>query len=158
MTYTTAYLAGPILGCDRGEANDWRYDVAAKLKEHRIVGISPLRCEPLIGDRYNMNYTDPKFGTARAIGSKNYFDVQNCDMTLAYFPKPREGGYPSVGTICEVAWAYSLRKPAIVVTDDPFMAEHPVLNSCAGWLLLTLDDAVDVLIGVLGGYCGGKSV
>ena len=45
------YLAGPIMYCDRAEANDWRYEVANNLMEGGLVGISPLRCEPLIGER-----------------------------------------------------------------------------------------------------------
>lgn len=158
MTYRTVYLAGPILGCTDAEANDWRIDVAAKLKEHRIIGISPLRCEPLVGERYGLQYNDERFGTPRAIASKNLFDVMNCDMTLAYLPRPTEPGrYPSIGTIGEVHWAFAFRKPAIVVTDDPLLAEHPVLNACCAWKLPTLDDAVDVLVGVLGGYCGGPN-
>jgi nucleoside 2-deoxyribosyltransferase len=154
----TVYLAGPILGCTKTEANDWRINVADRLKEHGITGISPLRCEPLIGERYGVQYSDPKFGTARAIGSKNIFDVRNCDLTLAYLPKLPDGRHQSYGTIAELAWAFALGRPAILVTDDQEIAEHPVLNSCAGWLLSSLDDAVDVAIGILDGYCGGKNV
>ncbi len=65
----TVYLAGPIAGCDKGEANDWRWHVAGKLRASGIVGISPLRCEPLVGERYMVGYEDPRFGTARAIAS-----------------------------------------------------------------------------------------
>ena len=154
----TVYLAGPILGCTKTEANDWRIDVAAKLQEHDIIGISPLRCEPLTGQRSGVWNNDPKFGTARAIGSKNVFDVRNCDLTLAYLPKMPEGRHQSYGTICEAAWAHVLNRPVMLVTNDPGIVEHPVLNSCAGWLLETLDDAVDVSIGILGGYVGGKNV
>lgn len=153
------YLAGPIMDCDYGEANDWRYEVDKQLKPHGIIGVSPLRCEPLIGDRYTAQYTDPKFGTARAIGSKNIFDVRNCDITLAYLPLPPEGRHQSYGTIAELCWAFALNRPAVLVTNDPGIEEHPVLNSCAGWLLPNLDDGVEVLIGILGGYIpGGKNV
>lgn len=154
----TVYLAGPILDCTKDQANDWRQYVADKLSPHGIIGISPLRCEPLIGERYSMQYQDPKFGTARAIGSKNVFDVKNCDMTLAYFPTPPADRHQSYGTICELSWAYLLGRPAVLVTDDLGISEHPVINACAGWLLPNLDDAVEVLIGVLAGYVGGKNV
>lgn len=154
----TVYLAGPILACTHGEANDWRIAAADKLDHQGIIGISPLRCEPLIGERYGVNYADPKFGTARAIGSKNLFDVLNCDLTLAWLPKMPEGRHQSYGTIAELAWAKALGKPAILATDDPEIADHPVLNSCAGWLLDNLDDALDVAVGILGGYAGGKNV
>ena len=153
----TIYLAGPIAGCDHGEANNWRWVVNRLLAPHNILGISPLRCEPLIGERYGLNYVDPKFGTARAIGSKNLMDVQMTDMTLAYLPRAIVELRPSLGTIIEIGWANAFRKPTIVVTDDPYHREHPVINACAGWLLPTLDDAIEVVIGVLGDYAKGAA-
>lgn len=155
---STVYLAGPILGCTKTEANDWRFAIAAALAEGGLVGVSPLRCEPLIGERYGLNYEDPRFGTARAISSKNVFDVRKCDLTLAYLPTPEPGRHQSYGTICEVAWAHAFNKPAIVVTDDPNVADHPVINSCAGWVLDDLEAGVEVAIGILGAYSGGKNV
>jgi nucleoside 2-deoxyribosyltransferase len=117
-----------------------------KLREHSIIGISPLRCEPLTGERYELGYADPRFGTARAIASKNFFDVQRCDMTLAYMPKTMPF---SKGTLCELAWAFALRKPTILVTKDKKLTKHPVVQACASWILSSLDEAVDVIIGVL---------
>lgn len=166
------YLAGPILGCTQGEANDWRIAVAAKLREHNIIGISPLRCEPLIGKIYSADYPDPRFGTPRAIAAKNKFDVRNCDITLAVLPAPVPGKPPSLGTLHEIAWADEAGKMVIQVTDDPFVNNHPVVDSGRGWKLTTfpgngtpyaniqaaLDAAVEVCIGVLGGYTGGKNV
>lgn len=159
------YLAGPILGCTEGEAKSWREYVDDRLQlnyqdgtSQRIVGISPLRCEPIHGERYGVGYEDPKFGTARAIAAKNLADVRMCDMTLAYFPKMPEGRHPSLGTIVEIAWAHAEGKPVIVVSDDPIILTHPVVNSCAGWMLPTLDDAIEVVNGILGGYVGGKNI
>ena len=155
----TVYLAGPIMGCTRTEANDWRIEFARQLADNDIRGVSPLRCEPLIGERYSMEYADPKFGTARAIAAKNMFDVLNCDMTLAYIPKPVGGMYHSFGTVCELAWAKMAAKPTILVTDDPYIMQHPVLGANAGWLLENMEDALEVIVGVLGGYTiGGKNV
>lgn len=160
------YLAGPVLDQTNAQANNWRLRVASILEEHGIIGISPLRCEPLHGLTYQTGYPDEKFGTARAIMHKNLYDVQACDMTLAYIPKPRPrdlavpGDYPhhSWGTMAELSWAKALGKPAILVTDDINIRNHPVLNAQAGWVLDTLDEATEVLIGILGGYTGGKSV
>lgn len=154
----TVYLAGPIVGCTKGEANDWRIYVADKLANHSIIGVSPLRCEPLIGERYTLGNMDPRFGTAKAIGSKNNYDVHKCDMTLAYIPTPTEGRRHSWGTMCELSWAYILGKPGILVSDDADVRNHPVLNATAGWVLEDLDDAIDVIVGILGGYNGGKNV
>lgn len=167
------YLAGPILDCDFGEANDWRHYVAQKLEPHNIVGISPLRCEPIHGERYTTEYPDPKFGTPRAIFAKNKFDVRCCDITLALLPKPPEGRYPSVGTLQEIGWADEAGKMIIQVTDDPRITAHPVMDGTRGWRMVVgddrhglpftdiqhaLDGAVETIIGVLGGYAGGKNV
>jgi len=148
----TVYLAGPIAGCDNAEANDWRAYVGARIAQSGITGISPLRCEPLVGARYMLNYADPKFGTARAIGSKNIYDVRACDMTLCYLPKAINDRRPSYGTVCELAWAHIIGRPTILVTDDLYLNEHPVISACSGWILPTLDDAIEVIVGVLGDY------
>lgn len=148
----TVYLAGPIAGCDKSEANDWRGDIQALLTQHGIRGISPLRCEPLVGERYGVGYDDPRFGTPRAIASKNFLDVQMCDMTLCYMPQHLNERRLSIGTIIELAWAHSLRKPTILVSDYAFVTDHPVVQANASWILTSLYDAADVVIGVLGDY------
>ncbi len=179
MIQATVYLAGPILHCTADEANDWRHAVADDLKaNYGIIGISPLRCEPLLGDTYETDYADPKFGTPKAIASKNVFDVRRCDMILAYLPRcPIEvhpdrinshnadniaavmAWHQSYGTIAEMALAFAYGNPAVVVTDDPEIAGHPVINALAGWVLPTMEDGIEVLGGVLGGYIpGGKHV
>lgn len=152
----TVYLGGPILGATKDGANNWRYEIANTLALHNIRGVSPLRCEPLIGETYTAVYDDPRFGTARAITSKNFFDVKTCDMVLAYFPDVER---VSLGTVAEMSWAFVLDKPAIVVSQDPRIIHHPVLKHTAGWVVGTLDEAVDITVGILGGYTvGGKNV
>lgn len=151
------YLAGPIMGCTKGEANDWRHYVADKLKPQGIIGISPLRCEPLIGERYNLTYEDPRFGTPRAIAAKNRYDVMQCDLTLAYLPKEM-GDNISLGTVGEIFWADTYDKRVILVSDHEKIVKHPVIDAAVDWKLTTLDEAVEVCIGVLGGYTGGKHV
>lgn len=148
----TAYLAGPIAGCDKGEANDWRSDLTFRLKPHGVRGISPLRCEPLVGERYELTYHDPRFGTPKAIAAKNFLDVQLCDMTLCYMPASLNERRLSVGTLCELAWAHALRKPTILVSDYDFLLAHPVVQANASWVLPTLEDAFDVIVGIFGDY------
>lgn len=158
------YLAGPILGCTEGEAKDWREQVDYDFRHQttvpgRLVAISPLRCEPAIdGAYYKGTYDDPKFGTGRAIVAKNLFDTKACDMALIYLPKPAEGRHQSYGTMMELAWAFALGKPTILVSDDPEILGHSVVTANASWILDSLDEAVDLIVGILGGYVGGKNV
>lgn len=148
----TVYLAGPIVNCDSGEANDWRRDLSVRLERMGLRGISPLRCEPAINGRYDLGYPDDRFGTARAIGSKNLFDVQTCWLTLAYIPAVLSKRTPPYGTISELAWARAHQRPTILVTDDDFIRAHPVINSNASWLLRTLKEAEEVIVGLLADY------
>ena len=150
------YLAGPITGLTESEAKVWRQDVAERLEDHGITGISPLRCEPAHGERYTAFNPDPLFGTAAGIAAKNMFDVQHCDLVIAYLP-----GYVrlSIGTILEIGWAKMANKPVILVTNPAGpLAAHPVLKACVAWTVGLLDEAVDIAVGILGGYCGGKNV
>jgi nucleoside 2-deoxyribosyltransferase len=143
----TVYLAGPIAGCTENEAKDWREGVSQRLLRHNIMGISPLRCEPAVNGKYDVvSSGDPRFGTAQAIGSKNEFDARNCDMILAYLPTK------SIGTVIELGWGKALNIPVILVTQEPYLSVHPVIQHCASWTLKTLEEAEDVIIGVLGDY------
>lgn len=149
------YLAGPIAECDNGEANDWREYVSEKFRLFGVKGISPLRCEPITGTRYagplELQHTDLKFGTPRAISSKNFMDVQRCDMTFAYLPKSLNERRPSYGTISEIGWSNALQKPVAIITDDPYIANHPVVT-VRGWVLPTLDEGVELVRGLFGDY------
>lgn len=148
----TVYLGGPIAGCDRGEANGWRDTMKVELAEYGIRGISPLRCEPLIGKRYELSYDDPRFGTAGAIFAKNLYDVQTCDMALFYLPRDLNDRRPSYGTIIELGIAKAFSKPTIMVTDCPTLRRHPVVQGCSSWMLTSLDEAVEVMVGILADY------
>ena len=149
------YLAGPIAGCTQEEANEWREYVRSMLP-HAIVGISPLRCEPL---KEGMTYTEegasPKmWSDPRAIATKNWLDTESCDLVLAYLPKELNEKRPSYGTVIEIGWAIGLRKPLIVVSDDKQLMDHPLIKHNASWRLDSLDDAVEVIVGLFGEYIG----
>ena len=147
------YLAGSIMGCDVGEARDWRIRFKRDLESIGIRGIDPLRCEPLIGDRYGAGYpADPRFGTPRAIKAKNLMDVKGCDLTLAYFDYDLTERAVSLGTICELAWAHALGKPVICVSTHPRIVEHPVINASVDWMLGTLEEAFETIEGLFSDY------
>lgn len=146
------YLAGPIAGCDKGEANDWRQDFIRDFEGSGIVGVSPLRCEPLIGDKYELQYDDVRFGTPSAISGKNWFDTVNCDLILAYLPSNLSSGRPSYGTIIELGWAIGLRKPIVLVAGDHYITQHPLIKDNVNWVVDNFDDAYDIVNGLLEVY------
>ena len=145
------YLAGPIAGCDKFEANDWRGYIQNNLPP-KIRGISPLRCEPLIAEKYQLQYDDKRFGTPAAISGKNWFDTVNCDMVLAYLPKEINDKRPSYGTVIEIGWAIGLRKPIILVTDDDRLINHPLIERNVNWIVDNLDTALEIIEGLLTDY------
>ena len=147
------YLAGPIAGRTEDEATTWRHEVTLQLP-HNIVGISPLRCEPI---EEGMTYTSPgavdkMWSDPRAINAKNWLDTESSDLVLAYLPKEMNERRPSIGTIIEIGWSIGLKKPLIVVSDDKQIMEHPLIECNAAWRLDELDDAVEVIIGLFGDY------
>jgi len=146
------YLAGPIAGCTEDEANNWRGYVQDNLNEN-IIGISPLRCEPISTNHYTSG-TDSRFNTPKAIAAKNWYDTESCDLVLAYLPKELNERRPSYGTTIEIGWAIGLRKPLIVVTNDEYLASHPLIQTNANWIFDNLIDALDVIHGLFGDYVG----
>lgn len=147
------YLAGPIAGLTENEATTWRHDIRQKLP-HNIIGISPLRCEPV---KEGMTYTSPgavdkMWSDPRAINAKNWLDTESSDLVLAYLPKEMNDRRPSIGTIIEIGWTIGLKKPLIVVSDDKQIMEHSLIECNAAWRLENLDDAVEVIIGLFGDY------
>jgi len=147
------YLAGPIAGCTAEEATEWR-EYVCTFFPHGIVGISPLRCEPL---KDGMTYTEPgatekKWSDPRAIATKNWLDTESCDLVLAYLPKELNERRPSYGTTIEIGWAIGLRKPLIVVSDDDYLMNHPLIKHNASWRFDNLEDAADVIVGLFGDY------
>jgi nucleoside 2-deoxyribosyltransferase len=147
------YLAGPIAGLTETEATEWRHEVRSLLP-YNIIGISPLRCEPL---QPGMTYTDEgatgeMWADPRAINAKNWLDTESSDLVLAYLPKEMNDRRPSIGTIIEIGWSIGLKKPLIVVSDDKQIMEHPLIECNAAWRLDNLEDAVEVITGLFGDY------
>ena len=153
------YLAGPITGATYAGANDWREHFSNMLDVRGLVGVSPLRCEPLVGAVYAPHYSDIQFGTPEAIGAKNRWDVARCDATVAFLPKDESEviGHTSIGTICEVNWAYDAGKLVMVISDIPYIRNNAVLKSFVPWFFpedCGFELAAEVCEGILGVYNG----
>ena len=106
-----------------------------------IIGINPYRAES--------NSGSPE--SKKRVVMKNYMDVTSCDLILAYLPKQMNDRRPSYGTICEIAWGYSLQKPIVIVSDDEEVHKHPLLYT-AGAHFTDLYDGVDYINVLLGEY------
>ncbi len=147
------YLAGPITGCTDGEANDWRSKMEADLESMGFVGVSPLRCEPIVGDVYQPEYDDNQFGHPQVIAAKNKEDVRRCDLTFAYLPAEHPA---SVGTLQEIGWAAGMGKPIILCTDNDYVRENAVIKATVPWRFTEQEGgwtkSLEVIEGIFGVY------
>tara|TARA_Y100000310_G_C20642366_1_gene794674 strand:+ start:1179 stop:1610 length:432 start_codon:yes stop_codon:yes gene_type:complete len=128
------YLAGPIEGCSRAEIVDWREDMAKHFRRYAdgIRTVSPYRAQEAAYEG------EPDF--AQAIFDKNWYDCQSCDAILAYLPKEINDRRPSIGTLFEIAWFISMRKPIFIVSDDPVCVSHPLIRVNTGWIYDNFED------------------
>ena len=59
---------------------------------------------------------------------------------------------PSYGTVIEIGWAIGLRKPIILVTDDEYLTEHPLIKANVNWAFQDFENALDVIHGLFDDY------
>jgi nucleoside 2-deoxyribosyltransferase len=149
------YLAGPIAGLTDSEANGWRKNAEIffdnKCPNGVIKAVSPLRNEPankdgIYDDQLHLGDRQDWFVTPRCIASKNWFDVQNCDIVLVYYPGNLCDNRPSFGTIIEIGWAIALGKPLYLVTDDGYLKKHPLIDRNAAFISDNLNDALNAIV------------
>jgi len=161
------YLAGPIAGCSYKQATDWREAVQTDFLPG-IVGVSPMRlkewCRGVRKIRgvkqFEKAAETNEFlmtGESHAIRTRDFFDVRESDMILAYLPKELNKDRPSWGTAVEIGWASAISKPVVLVTDDKSLMAHPLIRESVGWIVPDLQLGAEVVNSVLGVYVEGES-
>jgi nucleoside 2-deoxyribosyltransferase len=146
----SVYLAGPITGLSFGNATDWREYARSRFNDAGIAAFSPLRAntylskENSLKDRYDNN----PLSTAHGIVTRDRFDTMTRDLILINFLGATK---VSIGTVMEVAWADAARKPIIIAMEPGAVNphEHSMLTEVSGYIVPTLDEAIDVAIKVL---------
>ena|SRR3990167_2407105 len=150
------YLSGPLAGISYDEAVDWRKYVASKLASD-IVTLSPMRGKSYLSKEktlVNYKYENSILSNSRAITTRDRNDVMNCDMVLVNFLGAKT---ISIGSVIEIGWADSFRKPVVMVANR-FLSdrssirnihEHPIIDEIVGFRTDNLDDAINVVNCVL---------
>lgn len=155
----TVYLGGPIAGTSYEEATDWREEVASLLPPG-IVAINPMRMKEWASKykRIPRDYTSLAStkekdylltGEPHAIAARDFYDVANADMVLAYLPRHLSERRPSFGTLVEIGWATAQRVPVVLVTEDKRLVDHPLVRTHVGWIVPDLDVGVQAVVSVL---------
>lgn len=153
------YLAGPIAHTTVDEACIWRQVVAGVLSDSGIDVRDPMRMkretlrtmigDNRIGDDFNSYKNAGTFFTSRAIMSRDFNDVKQSDVLLVNLLGTT---VPSLGTIMELAWAYALQKPAIVVIEESgnVHENHPMIHEAMSFRVHSLRDGINAVQVVLG--------
>lgn len=147
------YLAGPIEGQNYADAVGWRSMAALALEDHGIVALSPMRGKHLLAAGISKDYRDyadkGPFYTAKGIMTRDYNDVARASALLVNLLGLTNR---TTGTIMELAWAWQLRIPAIVVMErsgNPH-DHHPMLEEAMPFRFDNMDDAIAGVLSVLG--------
>ena len=129
----TCYLAGFMSGDKLKETTEWRYKIRSyfKSKDWPIVWSDPYNGKD-IGSitKDGLKSSVPP----HAIVHRDYMCVEKANLIVANldtFGSTR----PLTGTICELAWAWKLHKPIIIISNDPNYKEHPFINYFSSWIL-----------------------
>lgn len=149
----TVYLAGPISGCSYDEAVDWREGVIGALAGKRIKGLSPMRCKNYLEGMKDLDKNCIEYGainclsSPRGIMTRDRFDCTRCDVLLVNLLGAKK---VSIGTVMEIAWADLSRIPIIVVMEPGNIHEHAMVSEAIGFRVGTLNEAIDLVVGILG--------
>lgn len=148
------YLAGPITGLPFPVAKAWRIKVSDAL----LTVLDPLRFD--LGTNGPIEHKLPAFNGMKSIVNRNYQDVFRSDGVIVNFDVSTNKNM-SVGSIVEVAWAWSLRKPVIAIlpgaTQEMSFEEvrqsaqqpsttydHPYLKELFTYCCDTIQEAIEI--------------
>ena len=154
MNRPLVYLAGGIAGLTGSEATDWRRTAHDMLASRSIETLDPMRAKQALSAQYRIS-TDfhdyeknGAFFKSRGIMTRDFNDVKRCDALLVNLLGLQK---PSLGTIMELAWAYTFQKPAVVAieaTGNPH-DNHPMIHEAMPFRVATLDEAIDAVAVIL---------
>ncbi len=136
MSKLNLYLAGPIAGLSKREANGWREQANAVLNVYYHV-VNPLRNYIPDNEDEPITLTD---GNPRNFIARDLFDVNSADLLLVNFNGARQ---PSSGTTYELGYARARNIPyALVVDDEHRKYTPPFIYENAAWVFESVDEAL----------------
>lgn len=148
----TCYLAGPIAGLDYTDAVTWRTAAIQRLKEAGIQGRSPMRSKEFLAGRKltNQGCEENPLSSQKGIVTRDHFDVRTSDVILMNLSAATR---LSLGSAVEIGWASAYKKPIVTVLDLDNTANphtHAFVRELSGYIVPTLDEALDIVISILG--------
>ncbi len=147
MSEYLVYLAGPMTGVRLQKAMAWRQYV-----KERLPSCFKTRNPLLSEQQVEGNAKIPKeietgiFGKGKAFTRKDKNDVRRASLVFINFIGATE---VSIGTICELAWAYLFGVPTVVVIDRKNVHWHPFIIEMADVIVDNLDDGINAVKALL---------
>lgn len=125
MSKTTIYFAGPITGLTYEEATGWRKQVRSALpSDWRILdpmrGKSHLKDDPRVKGRP----LAANFDSGMDAVSRDLSDIRAADVVLAHFAATDAAPGVSLGTSCEIGYAYAIGTPVVAVVRRNTPYDH----------------------------------
>jgi nucleoside 2-deoxyribosyltransferase len=142
------YAAGPIRGLSYDAATQWRTMVAERLAPFGIRVFSPMRAKGFLAGAKQLGsaphehpITSPKGDVTR-----DFFDLRRADLVLVNLAGAAK---ISIGTLLEIGAAHVLNKPIVLAMEPGNVHEHRIIREIAGFVVPTLDEAIDITKAVL---------
>ncbi len=131
------YLAGHMSKSELEKTIVWRKEIRSYYvnKDWDIVWLDPYngKCLESISNDGLKSSVPP-----HAILHRDYKCVQDADLIVANMDTFGSNRSPC-GTISELAWAWQMRKPIIMITKDKNYIDHPFMSEFASWIVPDLD-------------------
>ena len=141
------YLSGFINGNVIDKCTDWRKKIRSHYdhwkggtEKYPIDWIDPLngeKKEDISADGMVLKDIPPN-----ALVHRDYYSVKISDLIVANMDTFGELR-PPIGTISELAWAWELRKPIIIIADNYQYANHPFMLSFASFFVKSVDELLE---------------
>ena len=114
------YLAGPITGLTYQEATGWRNQVREALPDDWKV-LDPMRGKSHLR---GMGALAANFDSGMDAVSRDLQDIRSADVVLAHFAASDAQTGVSLGTSCEIGYAFALGKPVVAVVRRNTPYDH----------------------------------
>lgn len=142
------YLAGPIKGLNYDDSTNWRDQAAKVLTDVGITSLNPMRYKEYLKDEQNLQeiYPNHHLSTSKSIVSRDTHDVRRSDIVLANFVGSQTA---SIGTACEVAYAYALGIPVVTAVEPGNVHDHSFIREMSSYIVPSLADALELVAQIL---------
>jgi len=138
------YLAGPMTGLSRREANDWRLLVSDRLRFCTIL--SPMRAKEFLNEEDSGELNQHPLTAPKGIVSRDFFDVGQADILIVNLLGAKR---VSIGTMFEMAWAFQNKTPMVLIIESENIHRHPFPLEVANFTVATVEDAIDLVLRIV---------